>query len=51
MDAIEMVDDAAFVQNDLCIGCGVCAHQCAEDSIQLLRTESRSVFPPLKRVK
>ncbi len=51
VDAIEIVDMAAFVKNDGCIGCGVCAHQCAEESIQLLRTESRSVFLPLKRVK
>jgi len=50
VDAIEMVDMAASVKKDVCIGCGVCAHQCAEESIQLLRTESRNVYLPLKRV-
>ena len=50
VDAIEMADNAAFVKKDGCIGCGVCAHHCAVDSIQLLRTEGRKVFLPLKRV-
>jgi Fe-S-cluster-containing hydrogenase component 2 len=46
MEAIYLVDGKARVNEDRCIGCGLCAHNCPEDSMKLIRTGLRNVFIP-----
>jgi Fe-S-cluster-containing hydrogenase component 2 len=49
MEAISM-DDVASIDEDLCIGCGVCAHGCPAEAIMLERTGKREVFvPPIRK--
>jgi Pyruvate/2-oxoacid:ferredoxin oxidoreductase delta subunit len=50
MEAIELVDDIARINDDMCIGCGVCAYQCSSEAITLERTGIREVFVPPPRI-
>ena len=58
MDAIQMQSspdaeskhrEAAVVDQVLCIGCGVCAHKCPTQSIQLMRRPEDEYFPVTER--
>ena len=44
METIDLDGDFAVVNQEKCIGCGVCAHHCPEDAIKLERTGERFVF-------
>jgi Pyruvate/2-oxoacid:ferredoxin oxidoreductase delta subunit len=43
---MELVDTVATVNEDRCIGCGVCAHLCPEKAIKMIDIEPRKVFVP-----
>jgi Fe-S-cluster-containing hydrogenase component 2 len=45
MDAIEMVDNIATVNHELCIGCGNCVVTCSEEAITLKKKE-KELIPP-----
>ncbi len=51
MEAIELEDAIAVVNESRCIGCGVCVHHCPEDAMELERTGNREVFVPPPRIK
>ena len=51
MEAIDLVDDIAVINNSRCIGCGVCVHHCPEEAMKLERTGNREVFVPPPRLK
>jgi len=51
MDTIDLDDTIAVVHEEKCIGCGLCAHHCPEDSIHLKRTGPRDVFLLPKKMK
>jgi ferredoxin len=51
MEAIDLVEDIAVINNGRCIGCGVCVHHCPEDAMKLERTGNREVFVPPPRIK
>jgi len=48
MEAIELTGDVARIDDQRCIGCGVCAYHCASEAMALERTGIREVFvaPP-----
>ena len=46
MEAIELEENIANVDENRCIGCGVCVHHCPEDAMNLERTGNREVFVP-----
>ena len=46
---MEVVDEMAEVDTDLCIGCGLCATGCPEDAIELVRREESPVPTPTMR--
>jgi Fe-S-cluster-containing hydrogenase component 2 len=50
MDAIDLEEATAIVNEERCIGCGVCANNCPEDAIELQRTGLRKVFIPAPKV-
>ena len=50
MDAIDLEETTALVNEERCIGCGVCANNCPEDAIELQRTGLRKVFIPAPKV-
>jgi NAD-dependent dihydropyrimidine dehydrogenase PreA subunit len=50
MDSIDLEDITAIVNEDRCIGCGVCANNCPENAIKLQRTGLRKVFIPAPKV-
>jgi ferredoxin len=47
MDAIE-IEEAAVINLDRCIGCGVCIPVCDDDAIHLAAKESSSLYVPPK---
>jgi Fe-S-cluster-containing hydrogenase component 2 len=51
METIDLEDSIANVNDEKCIGCGVCAHHCPEDAIHLERIGPRHVFVPPKKLK
>ncbi len=51
MSTISLEDGLTVVNEETCIGCGVCAHHCPEEAITLKRTEGRDVFIPPKKIK
>ncbi|MFX1437642.1 MAG: indolepyruvate ferredoxin oxidoreductase subunit alpha, partial [Promethearchaeota archaeon] len=51
IEALNIVDEHAVVDEAKCIGCGVCTQLCPENAIHLKRTGLRDVFLPLKRIK
>ena len=51
MQTIELDGTVAKVGESKCIGCGVCAHHCPEDAIELKRIEGREVFVPPPKIK
>jgi Fe-S-cluster-containing hydrogenase component 2 len=47
MDAIEMVDEAAVVNLNRCIGCGLCVTTCETEAIQLVKKpDDQQYLPP-----
>lgn len=50
MEAVELIDGVARVEDGRCIGCGVCAYHCASGAVILERTGIREVFVPPPRV-
>jgi ferredoxin len=50
MEAIELVDDVARIDDGKCIGCGVCAYHCPSEAMSLERTGIREVFVPPPRI-
>jgi ferredoxin len=50
MHTIDLVDAIAKVNEFKCIGCGLCAHHCPEDAIELKRIENREVFVPPPKI-
>lgn len=50
MEAVELVDDVACIDDGKCIGCGVCAYHCASEAAALERTGIREVFVPPPRL-
>jgi len=46
VDAIEIINKKAFVDNVRCIGCGVCSNSCSFDALPLEHRKSR-VFTPV----
>jgi Fe-S-cluster-containing hydrogenase component 2 len=51
MEAIELEENIAHVDENRCIGCGVCVHHCPEEAMNLARTGNREVFVPPPRIK
>jgi Fe-S-cluster-containing hydrogenase component 2 len=51
MEAIDIEDTIAVINNNRCIGCGLCAYHCPESAATLERTGLRSVFIPPPRLK
>jgi MinD superfamily P-loop ATPase len=49
VEAIDLVDDTAVLDETKCIGCGVCSHHCPEQAINLERVGPRNVFIPPKK--
>ena len=44
METIYAENNKAIVDQEKCIGCGVCAHHCPEEAIHLKRTGPRDVL-------
>ena len=51
MEAIQLEEDIANIDEKRCIGCGVCVHHCPEEAMTLERTGNREVFVPPPRLK
>jgi Fe-S-cluster-containing hydrogenase component 2 len=51
MEAIDLEDTIAKVNESRCIGCGICAHFCNEKAIKLDRTGNREVFVAPPKIK
>ena len=51
VEAISIDDSTAQIKETLCIGCGVCAHHCPVDAIEMKKTGIRTAFvaPPKKK--
>jgi NAD-dependent dihydropyrimidine dehydrogenase PreA subunit len=46
-----LVNDISVVDENRCIGCGVCVHHCPEEAINLNRTGPRVAFVPPPRIE
>jgi Fe-S-cluster-containing hydrogenase component 2 len=46
MDAIDMVDDAAVINLDRCIGCALCVPTCPNEAI-ILKKKDEEYDPPV----
>jgi Fe-S-cluster-containing hydrogenase component 2 len=46
VEAIEMRDDVAVVDEKWCIGCGVCAPKCDYDALNIWYRKGRAEIPP-----
>jgi NAD-dependent dihydropyrimidine dehydrogenase PreA subunit len=49
MHTIDLEEALVVVNQENCIGCGVCTHHCPEEVIPLKRTDLRDVFIPQKK--
>jgi Fe-S-cluster-containing hydrogenase component 2 len=45
MDAIQITDNVAIIEELLCIGCGNCVVTCPEKAINLQQKETESIPP------
>jgi len=48
METISLIDDIAKINNEKCIGCGICAHHCSQEAIKLVYNKREVFIPPLK---
>jgi Pyruvate/2-oxoacid:ferredoxin oxidoreductase delta subunit len=46
MEAIDIVDDKAFVNLDRCIGCGLCVTTCTTEAIRLMKKPDAQLYQP-----
>jgi Fe-S-cluster-containing hydrogenase component 2 len=46
MDALQLVEDVAHVNEERCIGCGVCESFCEFEAVSLVRREQTASPPP-----
>jgi uncharacterized Fe-S center protein len=51
MEAVEIIDDIAVVDQEKCIGCGLCVSTCPAEAITLLeRSERPEISPTVKEM-